>query len=207
MKTKLTYFLTGVVTAILIAALSVSALALDGWTVKVYPIEVLVDGQVFEPKDVNGDSVMVFTLNGTTYCPVRALAEAYGLEVGYDPERNLATVDHPWNVIREPDPTAKDFGYQWRITEKPVTNNGTEKVFTAKYAGPLNQEDFKTWWKSFSESELKHYAEQLAADARDVNPGCTVTMYFTYGSNSLGTAYAIEGHTSSDFRLASLWIK
>lgn len=50
-------------------------------------IKILVNGEEFKPKDVNGNDVMVFTYNGTTYAPLRALAEAYGLEVGYDSER------------------------------------------------------------------------------------------------------------------------
>ena len=55
-------------------------------------IKILVNGEEFKPKDVNGNDVMVFTYNGTTYAPLRALAEAYGLEVGYDSERKMATV-------------------------------------------------------------------------------------------------------------------
>lgn len=37
---------------------------------------------------------MTFTYNGTTYAPLRALAEAYGLEVGYDAEKKMATVGY-----------------------------------------------------------------------------------------------------------------
>ena len=51
------------------------------------------NGEEFRPKDANGNDVMTFTYNGTTYAPLRALAEAYGLEVGYDSERKMATVD------------------------------------------------------------------------------------------------------------------
>lgn len=55
-------------------------------------IKILVNGEEFKPKDANGNDAMVFTYNGTTYAPLRALAEAYGLEVGYDAERRMATV-------------------------------------------------------------------------------------------------------------------
>ena len=61
-------------------------------TIHVVPINVMVGGKVFLPTDVNGKNVPVFAYNGTTYAPLRALAEAYGLEVGYNGEKNLATV-------------------------------------------------------------------------------------------------------------------
>lgn len=62
-------------------------------TIEVDPsIKILVNGEEFKPKDANGKDVMTFTYNGTTYAPLRALAEAYGLEVGYDSEKRMATV-------------------------------------------------------------------------------------------------------------------
>lgn len=48
---------------------------------------------MFQPKDANGNPVSVFVYSGTTYAPLRALAEAYGLTVGYDSEKKLASVD------------------------------------------------------------------------------------------------------------------
>lgn len=58
-------------------------------------VKILVNGAEFKPKDANGNDVMMFIYNGTTYAPLRALAEAYGLEVGYDAARNMATVSEP----------------------------------------------------------------------------------------------------------------
>lgn len=62
-------------------------------TLSVSSINIEVNGEVFLPKDVTGAPVAVFLYNGTTYAPLRALAEAYGLTVGYDAEKQLATVD------------------------------------------------------------------------------------------------------------------
>lgn len=58
-------------------------------------VKIKVNGEEFRPKDANGNDVMTFIYNGTTYAPLRALAEAYGLEVGYDAAANMATVDEP----------------------------------------------------------------------------------------------------------------
>lgn len=87
---------TKIITAIAISAiLAVSSFAAGTLiSIDVDPsIKILVNGEEFHPKDVNGNDVMTFTYNGTTYAPLRALAEAYGLEVGYDAERKMATVD------------------------------------------------------------------------------------------------------------------
>lgn len=204
MKSKLCSFLSGVLVALILIALPVSALASDGsFKLTAYPIQVLVNGEVFRPVDAKGNEVMVFTVNGTAYAPLRALAEAYGLEVGYDSARNIATVTKP---SAAPAP-ASDFASAWEIKEKPVTNYGSEKVFTATYSGALSMSEFKTWWKSFSADEIQRAAEQMAAEAQALNPGYQVTMYFSYGSYNLGTAFAYGDYEFSNFNVAGVWIK
>ena len=81
MKKQIPPFLAGVLTAMLVLSLGASALAASGrLTLEVDPVRIQVDGQLFQPKDVNGNDVPVFSYNGTTYAPLRALAEAYGLK-------------------------------------------------------------------------------------------------------------------------------
>lgn len=86
-------------TAVLAAALSVGSFAAGKLiSISVDPtVKIKVNGEEFRPKDANGNDVMTFIYNGTTYAPLRALAEAYGLEVGYDAAANMATVDEPGN--------------------------------------------------------------------------------------------------------------
>lgn len=87
-------FLKSALAAVLIAILAVSSFAAGSLvTISVDPsIKILVNGKVFQPKDANGNDVMTFTYNGTTYAPLRAMAEAFGLEVGYDSAQRMATV-------------------------------------------------------------------------------------------------------------------
>lgn len=87
-------FLKTALAAVLIAILAVSSFAAGQLvSISVDPsIKILVNGKVFQPKDANGNDVMTFTYNGTTYAPLRALAEAFGLEVGYDAAQRMATV-------------------------------------------------------------------------------------------------------------------
>ncbi len=92
MRNKVSIFVAGMVTTAAVMSLAVPALAAQGYQITVSPISIMVDGKKFEPKDVNGKNVDVFVYNGTTYAPLRALAEAYGLQVGYDANAKVATV-------------------------------------------------------------------------------------------------------------------
>lgn len=47
-------------------------------------ISVLLDGEKIETKDVDGDEVKPFISAGTTYLPIRAMAEAFGFDVDWD---------------------------------------------------------------------------------------------------------------------------
>lgn len=48
------------------------------------PISVYVNGTKITPKDGNGKEVAPFTVDGTTYLPVRAIADALGKSVAWD---------------------------------------------------------------------------------------------------------------------------
>ena len=213
MKSKLLSFLSGMVVMLMLVGLPVTALAASGaLTIEINPIKVLVNGEVFQPKDVNGNDVMVFTYNGTTYAPLRALAEAYGLEVGYDAKNNIATVTSPSAPATATAPTAAsgsyaDFERAWTVTEKPVTRYGDEKIFTVKYAGILSMSEFKSWWKSFGKETVKDYAERMMAETQSLVPGYVATGYFYYGQYNLGSVYADGTITGSNFDPAGVWIK
>ena len=146
-------------------------------------------------------AMLLFSL--TTYAPVRALAEAYGLTVGYDSAKHMATVD---SAAQSANHTGS-FSAQWTVTEKPVTRYGNEHIFTAVYSGPLSMNEFKSWWKSMNDADLKTQAEQIALEAQSDLPGSEITMYFSFGSYNLGTAFAQSGCTCSNFDLASGWRK
>lgn len=210
MKKRFLSFAAGALTALLISATTVTALAASGAIqIEVSPISVLVDGEVFQPKDAKGNDVMVFTYNGTTYAPLRALAEAYGLEVGYDGERHIATVS---KQPTQTQPPTADTGYagferQWTVKEKPVTNYGDEKIFTVTYSGDLSRNEFKAWWKSYDLSTIKEYAERMMAEVQSEVPGYIVTAYFSYGQYNLGSVHAESDFTGSNFDAAGVWIK
>lgn len=213
MKNRFITYLAGVLTAVLLIALPVSALASDGsLTLTIHPVQVLLNGQVFQPKDVDGNSVYVFSSAGTTYVPLRALAEACGLEVSYDTENNIVTVNGmvqagealAESMTEEAQPS--DFLSQWTVKPKPVSNYGSENIFTATYNGSMSMNEFREWWKSLDPALVERCSEQMAADALNMTAGGTVTMYFSYGTYMLGTAYAFGDFEQSNFNFASTWI-
>ena len=210
MKKNVLSFVTGMIAMLLLVGLPVTALAASGAIrIEVSPISVLVDGEVFQPKDVKGNDVMVFTYNGTTYAPLRALAEAYGLEVGYDGERHIVTVSKQPTQTQAPivDSGYADFERQWTVKEKPVTNYGDEKIFTVTYSGDMSRSGFKEWWKSYDLSTIKEYAERMIAEVQSEVPGYIVTAYFSYGQYNLGSVHAESDFTGSNFDAAGVWIK
>lgn len=58
-------------------------------------IQIKVDGQTVTPKDVNGQIVEPFMVDGTTYLPVRALGEALGKNITWDGKTNTVGVESP----------------------------------------------------------------------------------------------------------------
>lgn len=114
-------FICFALTVIVILSVTFSVLATTGIiNISVDPsIKILVNGKEFQPKDVNGNDVMTFVYNGTTYAPLRAMAEAFGLEVGYDSDKKMATVDAAPSTTQIPttqttsDKTSSTFSVQF----------------------------------------------------------------------------------------------
>ncbi len=90
MKLRFKSIVTGVVIGSAITS-SVNVFAYDGTqdiqaTFK--NIKVYIDGAELTPKDALGNTLEPFIYNGSTYLPIRAVAEAVGKEVSYDANTN-----------------------------------------------------------------------------------------------------------------------
>ena len=58
-------------------------------------IKIVINGKEITPTDANGKVVEPFTIDGTTYLPVRGIASALGMNVGWDGATNTVTLDNP----------------------------------------------------------------------------------------------------------------
>ena len=111
--------------------LGTAALAAGGTrTIEVLTgMKVLVNGEEFTPTDVNGNAVDVFAYNGTTYVPIRAMSEAFGLEVGYDAAQQAAVVNGTaGSSVAAPD--TRDVVYILSHAPEEITlEDGTTETF------------------------------------------------------------------------------
>lgn len=88
MKKELKGFVVGFAVCTILSSV-VFAKPIEQTITAVYDsIKIYVDGVRIEPKDANGNVVEPFTYNGTTYLPVRAIANAIGKDVEWDSNTN-----------------------------------------------------------------------------------------------------------------------
>ena len=84
-RQKATYFISGILAAVMLSTLIVPAMAAAGKNITVYTdVNIYIDDVKLNPKDGNGNPVEAFIYNGTTYLPVRAVSEAVGKTVQWD---------------------------------------------------------------------------------------------------------------------------
>ena len=98
MKMQWKRFASGVTAAVLTVGLMGTAAATVGrQTVEVdyNNIKVTLDGQAVELMDATGAAVEPFTINGTTYLPVRAVSNALGLDVNWDASTSTVVLSTP----------------------------------------------------------------------------------------------------------------
>ena len=81
--------------AVLVLALAVSAVAASNTISKLITyrdIRITVDGEEISPRDVNGNATEPFIMDDSTYLPVRAVAEALGVDADWDGETNTVAL-------------------------------------------------------------------------------------------------------------------
>lgn len=78
----------------LVMGLAIPALAATVKTIEAnyMDIKLVVDGEAIVPKDVNGNVVEPFAVDGTTYLPVRAISQALEKEVTWDGNTNTVYI-------------------------------------------------------------------------------------------------------------------
>lgn len=130
-------FISGILVTVIVLGLGASALAATARQLNATysGIQITLDGKTITPKDANGAVVEPFAVDGTTYLPVRAVADALGLGVEWDGERNTVVLTSPQTGNGETQGTAEGFIFStkqttkyseyldWTTTTSEVTNN------------------------------------------------------------------------------------
>ncbi len=115
------HFFAGLLAGIILLAAGGTIVASTGAvtiSVNYSDIKITVDGTQINPTDGNGNTVEPFIYNGTTYLPVRAVAEAVGKNVAWDGSTKTVALTTPGNTGSAPAPAAPV------QTSAPAANNG-----------------------------------------------------------------------------------
>ena len=95
-RTSIKSFISGVLCTVLTLSFAFTVLAATTKSIDILPgINISIDGKEFVPTDVNGNIVEVFSYNGTTYVPLRAVSQAFGKKVGWEGQTKTAIIETP----------------------------------------------------------------------------------------------------------------
>ena len=151
----------GLVTGVLIgtiAAGTIGAFAYTDYIEAVYNnIKIVVDGQQIMPTDGNGKVVEPFISYGTTYLPVRAVADAFGKEVDWDSETNtviLGAKSFDW--LDQMGYFEYDNSHSNRSSMKPIKSNSTASDGTKYSRGLYFYLDHHNYWK-YDDGTIDNY--------------------------------------------------
>jgi hypothetical protein len=132
--------LKGFIVGFIVAALLFGAAATTFASIGTYPltasfanIRIFVDGKQVDPRDANGASVEPFTVNGTTYLPVRAIADALGMDVSWD---NSAKAVYVGKLPEQPKPPVTPVPSDEAALKKWLAEKGSDfRVIMESYFG------------------------------------------------------------------------
>ena len=109
-------------------------------------IKITLNGINIEPKDVNGNIVEPFIIDGTTYLPVRAICKALGLEVNWNSETNtVELIEEKYNEIstEKNDTPIVSIKTQYGIENNDVIEKKDETDTTNAQTRPISNSDTK----------------------------------------------------------------
>lgn len=160
-------FAGGVAASVLCASLLGTAFAANYQkqaTLDYTGIKLKVNGETVTPKDANGNPVEPFAISGTTYLPVRAVGNALGLDVGWDPATQTVILSE------HVDGTSTASG------TVIVDQNGVKVTYTGiKKSGEISIGDYDIGLKIENNSNV-----DLSVSAEDVSlNGMMVTEYLS----------------------------
>lgn len=199
-KRNMRYFFSGAASMLLLTTLLTGALAYTGTktqTLSYSDIKVALDGKILKLSDATGAEVEPFSINGTTYLPVRAVSQALGFEVAWNAD------SHTVYITRE--------GGE---SQQPVQGERVSMATLTPYSIPYPDEDGAARFDStspFTNRQTEYHPEnRLSMSAGSPVLGWTQSevpssmgvTYLTGGEYKQFTAYAasIDGQGAATFR-------
>ena len=111
-------------------------------------IKIVVDGQKFNPTDASGNTVEPFIYQGTTYLPVRAIANAVGKAVYWDGPNTTVylgdtdgRLEYPTATINDVDNISDRLYYFRSVSAEKLTDNYGNAYSYANYYGDLSNSE------------------------------------------------------------------
>ena len=141
----------------LTVGLGVSAMAASRTITVDDNIRITLNGAVFSPKDAKGRDVPLFSYNGTTYAPVRAICEAAGLKVDFDSANYTAVLTTPDRYIAST-PSASNYISVDKAKEIALNHAGVKAADAIFVKAGLDWDDGRT------EYEVEFYAGNTEYD-------------------------------------------
>ena len=132
-------FAAGMIVMAILVALCAPALAAGSLTnlqdVLVGGIRIVIDGQELHPTDANGKPVDAMIYNGTTYLPVRAVANALNKAVSWDGPTYTVYLGDMDGQLEYPTVMLKDMT---SIAEKPNQTDALTDNYGNRYASAID---------------------------------------------------------------------
>ncbi len=139
-RDRLQGFLSGVLATALALGLGSAALAASRSIQIEDGITVTINGARFSPKNAKGDSVPLFSYDGTTYAPIRALCEAAGMTVSYDSALRTARIT-TGDMALAADPNSASYITASRARELALQHAGVSSADAVFLQTKLDRED------------------------------------------------------------------
>lgn len=119
-----------------------------------------INGEKFEAKDVNGDMVEPFIYNGTTYLPVRAIANAFDKEVAWDAENSTVILNSKKETYLDTlniHNRVKSGGYGYYKSYDKVPSYSTDKKYGINHSLYFFQQGVDENWHKFEVTQSVSY--------------------------------------------------
>lgn len=145
MKGKISSFISGILVTIIFISLIGTAFASKGRVavnVDYNDIRVTLDGEAVALVDANGNAVEPLAINGTTYLPVRAVANALGLEVDWNQETATVVLSSKpqrdgFNLATNQNVGVGNYSFSLPAYWEEVENTGTNYLGYAESDGQV----------------------------------------------------------------------